>query len=122
MKIKKTTIEKDIFKQKLEESGLNVELFAELVCTTKQMIEYHWLGERGYTIPHYVEPILNLLIELKVCYGASFDFLKREEKLQSNKDIKGLEESKEVLYLAKENKALEVKITNLKEKLINLKR
>ncbi|TNB60898.1 hypothetical protein [Campylobacter helveticus] len=119
--MKKITIEKDVFLQKLEQSGLDAKLFANLVCTQEKIIGYYWLKEL-YSIPNYVEPILNLLIELKNKYeaqGGNFDFLK-EDSLEKKKEevLKELEESKKILALIKENKALEAKILKLKQKII----
>ncbi|MCR2055524.1 hypothetical protein [Campylobacter helveticus] len=114
-------MKKEMFVDRLEKLGLSVDFFAELICCEKQSIEYGWLVER-YSIPNYVEPILNLLIELKNKYeaqGGNFDFLK-EDSLEKKKEevLKELEESKKILALIKENKALEAKILKLKQKII----
>ncbi|TNB54328.1 hypothetical protein [Campylobacter helveticus] len=51
--------------------------------------------------------------------GGNFDFLK-EDSLEKKKEevLKELEESKKILALIKENKALEAKILKLKQKII----
>ena len=111
----------DFFKDRLEKTGLNINILGNVIGINGETIKKFWSsGKRR--IPNYVEPILNLLIELRDKYeaeGGNFDFLK-EDSLEKKKEeaLKELEESKKILALVKENKALEAKILKLKNEII----
>ncbi|EAI8782961.1 hypothetical protein CXJ37_05100 [Campylobacter upsaliensis] len=114
---------KEEFVRKLKEAEISLELFTSLTFITEHTIKFYWLSEKC-KIPNYVEPILDLLIELKAQYlasGGNYAFLNKKSNVLNEKQeelLKELEKSKKVFTLIKENKALEAKILKLKTKFI----
>ncbi|EAI7238652.1 hypothetical protein CK720_08765, partial [Campylobacter upsaliensis] len=90
---------KEEFVRKLKEAEISLELFTSLTFITEHTIKFYWLSEKC-KIPNYVEPILDLLIELKAQYlasGGNYAFLNEKSNVLNEKQeelLKELEKSK----------------------------